>query len=260
MIKALFFDIDGTLVSFHTHEIPDTTVKAIQQAKANGVKVFISTGRPKAFISSLESIEPYIDGYITNNGACSFIGDTVINSNPITPGDVSTIYNYAIEHNHPMIIMGKDDFAIINNYDIVYSIFYGELRIRVDRNIKPAEEVMKSEIYQMTMFLDPEEEKQLVAKTNHINSARWCPDFTDITDQSADKGTGLEKMAEYLGLKIEETMSFGDGGNDIPIIKRAGIGVVMGNATDEVKQFADYVTTSVDEDGVFNALKHFNVI
>ncbi|MCQ2251393.1 MAG: HAD-IIB family hydrolase, partial [Bacteroidales bacterium] len=84
--------------------------------------------------------------------------------------------------------------------------------------------------------------------------------FTDITDQSADKGTGLEKMAEYLGLKIEETMSFGDGGNDIPIIKRAGIGVVMGNATDEVKQFADYVTTSVDEDGVFNALRHFNVI
>ncbi len=260
MIKALFFDIDGTLVSFNTHEIPDTTVKAIQQAKANGVKVFISTGRPKAFISSLESIEPYIDGYITNNGACSFIGDTVINSNPITPGDVSTIYNYAIEHNHPMIIMGKDDFAIINNYDIVYTIFYGELRIRVDRNIRPAEEVMKSEIYQMTMFLSPEEESQLTLKTNHINSARWCPDFTDITDQSADKGQGLEKMAEYLGFQIDETMSFGDGGNDIPIIKRAGIGVVMGNATDEVKQFADYVTTSVDDDGVFNALRHFQVI
>lgn len=260
MIKALFFDIDGTLVSFNTHEIPQSTVEAIKKAKENGVKVFISTGRPKAFISSLESIEPYIDGYITNNGACSFIGDTVINSNPITPDDVNTIYNYAIEHNHPMIIMGKDDFAIINNYDIVYTIFYGELRIRVDRNIKPAEEVMKNEIYQMTMFLDPEEEKLLAAKTRHINSARWCPDFTDITDKSADKGTGLEKMAEYLGFQIDETMSFGDGGNDIPIIKRAGIGVVMGNATDEVKQFADYVTDSVDEDGVAIALKYFGVI
>ncbi|MCQ2252969.1 MAG: Cof-type HAD-IIB family hydrolase [Bacteroidales bacterium] len=248
------------MVSFNTHEIPESTVKAIQLAKANNVKVFISTGRPKAFISSLESIEPYIDGYITNNGACSFIGDKVINSNPITPADVDTIYNYAIDHNHPMIIMGKDDFAIINNYDIVYSIFYGELRIRVDRNIKPAEEVMKNEIYQMTMFLDPEEEKQLAAQTRHINSARWCPDFTDITDQSADKGIGLEKMAEYLGFGIGETMSFGDGGNDIPIIKRAGIGVVMGNATDEVKAFADYVTDSVDENGVWNALKHFGVI
>ena len=99
MIKALFFDIDGTLVSFNTHEIPESTVKAIKMAKANGVKVFISTGRPKAFISSLDSIEPYIDGYITNNGACSFIGNDVINSNPITPGDVDTIYNYAIGHN-----------------------------------------------------------------------------------------------------------------------------------------------------------------
>lgn len=260
MIKALFFDIDGTLVSFNTHEIPQSTVEAIRLAKQNGVKIFISTGRPKAFISSLESIEPYIDGYITNNGACSFIGSKVINSNPISQEDVTTIYNYAMDHNHPMIIMGKDDFAIINNYDIVYTIFYGELRIRVDRNIKPAEEVMRSEIYQMTMFLDPEEEKLLSSKTKHINSARWCPDFTDITDQSADKGKGLEKMAEYLGFQIDETMSFGDGGNDVPIIKRAGVGVVMGNATDEVKQYADYVTTSVDEDGVWNALKHFNVI
>ncbi len=260
MIKALFFDIDGTLVSFKTHEIPQSTIDAIRMAKQNGVKVFISTGRPKAFISSLESIEPYIDGYITNNGACSFIGDQIINSNPISKDDVDTIYNYAMEHDHPMIIMGNEDFAIINNYDIVYSIFYGELRIRVDRNIVSADTVMNKDVYQMTMFLDPEEELQLMAKVKHVTSGRWCPDFTDITDLSADKGKGLEKMAEHLGLKIEETMSFGDGGNDIPIIKRAGIGVVMGNATDEVKKFADYVTTSVDEDGVMNALKHFRVI
>lgn len=67
-------------------------------------------------------------------------------------------------------------------------------------------------------------------------------------------------MAEYLGLDISETMAFGDGGNDISIIREAGIGVAMGNANEEVKAMADYVTSSVDEDGVKNALVHFAII
>lgn len=67
-------------------------------------------------------------------------------------------------------------------------------------------------------------------------------------------------MAEYLGLDISETMAFGDGGNDISIIREAGIGVAMGNANEEVKAMADYVTSSVDEDGVKNALVHFGII
>ena len=67
-------------------------------------------------------------------------------------------------------------------------------------------------------------------------------------------------MADYLGLNIEETMAFGDGGNDISIIKKAGVGVAMGNAGDELKQVADYITTHVDEDGVKNALIKYGVI
>ena len=67
-------------------------------------------------------------------------------------------------------------------------------------------------------------------------------------------------MAGRLGLDASETMAFGDGGNDKTIIAAAGVGIAMGNATDEVKAVADYVTTSVDDDGIRNALKHFNII
>lgn len=67
-------------------------------------------------------------------------------------------------------------------------------------------------------------------------------------------------MADYLGLNIDETMAFGDGGNDISIVREAGTGVAMGNAGDNLKQVADYITTHVDEDGVKNALLHFGVI
>ena len=68
-IKALFFDIDGTLVSFKSHRIPQSTVDALEQAKKNGVEVYISTGRPKQIINNLGQIEHLIDGYITANGA-----------------------------------------------------------------------------------------------------------------------------------------------------------------------------------------------
>lgn len=72
-VKALFFDIDGTLVSFKTHRIPQSTVDALEQAKKNGVEIYISTGRPKQIINNLGQIEHLIDGYITANGARCFV-------------------------------------------------------------------------------------------------------------------------------------------------------------------------------------------
>jgi len=67
-------------------------------------------------------------------------------------------------------------------------------------------------------------------------------------------------MLDYFGISLEESMAFGDGGNDVLMLKHVGIGVVMGNAEDEVKLAADYVTDSVDEDGIEKALRHFGVI
>ena len=67
-------------------------------------------------------------------------------------------------------------------------------------------------------------------------------------------------MIKYFGLKLEDTMAFGDGGNDISMLRHAAIGVAMGNASDEVKAAANYVTASVDDDGIKKALEHFNII
>ena len=74
-----------------------------------------------------------------------------------------------------------------------------------------------------------------------------------------DKNKTLEAVAKAAGIAIEDTMAFGDGGNDIPILKRAGTGVAMGNALDNVKDAADYVTADIDDDGVAKALEHFGV-
>ncbi|MBR5298612.1 MAG: HAD hydrolase family protein, partial [Parabacteroides sp.] len=82
----------------------------------------------------------------------------------------------------------------------------------------------------------------------------------DVVSMGISKRVGIDKMLEHFHIGLDECMAFGDGGNDIQMLSHVGLGVAMGNASDEVKKYADYVTDSVDEDGIYKALKFFNVI
>ena len=84
--------------------------------------------------------------------------------------------------------------------------------------------------------------------------------FADVIPAGSSKAVGIDKMLAYFGIPLADTMAFGDGGNDVSMLRHVGIGVAMGNAGDEARRAADYVTTSVDEDGILNALRHFGVI
>ena len=81
-----------------------------------------------------------------------------------------------------------------------------------------------------------------------------------MTAKGDTKQKGIDEIIRYFDIKLEDTMAFGDGGNDISMLRHAAIGVAMGNANDDVKETADYITTSVDEDGIQKALKHFGII
>lgn len=259
-IKALFFDIDGTLVSFLTHRIPQSTVDALEKAKENGVKVYISTGRPKMIITNLGQIEHLIDGFITTNGARCFVGQHLVCQHPISREDVDKVVRAADRDGYPVIVVGEEHLAIHHLTPIVEEIFVKGLGVdSLDFKTNLADLAGES-ILQLTPFCSEAQERALMPTLEHCTSGRWHPAFTDITDRDADKGSGLHSMAAYLGLDISETMAFGDGGNDLSIIREAGIGVAMGNAGDNVKSVADYVTTSVDDDGIKNALVHYGVI
>ena len=259
-IKALFFDVDGTLVSFHTHRIPQSTVDALEQAKARGVKVYISTGRPVALMTNLGQIEHLIDGYITTNGAHCFVGDDLVCRFPISPSDVQKVLDDSDRQEYPVIVVGERQIAVHNRKPIVDELFVEGLGVNnLDFNLD-VDDLQGEQILQLSPFCSAEQEEAFHDSLGNCTSGRWHPAFTDITSREADKGNGLRHMADYLGLDIAETAAFGDGGNDISIIKTAGVGIAMGNAGDEVKEVADYVTTSVDDDGVRNALLHFGVI
>lgn len=259
-VKALFFDIDGTLVSFKTHRIPQSTVDTLEQAKKNGVEVYISTGRPKQIINNLGQIEHLIDGYITANGARCFVQDTVVSQHAILPSDVKKIIDAADRDNYPAIVVSESRFAIHHYTDEVYEIFCKGLGVDSSVFVTDLNRLGDEAILQVTPFCTVEQEALLMPTLENCTSGRWHPAFTDITARGADKGKGLHAMADYLGLNIEETMAFGDGGNDISIIKEAGVGVAMGNAGENLKQVADFITTHVDEDGVRNALLEYGVI
>ena len=122
-IKAAFFDIDGTLVSFQTHKIPASTIKTIEQIKERGVKIFISTGRPVAIINNIDAIRHLIDGYITFNGARTFINDEDITLMPIPENEVQAMIEDASRRDYAVLVCGKDDVALHNHKPIFDEIF-----------------------------------------------------------------------------------------------------------------------------------------
>ena len=257
---ALFFDIDGTLVSFKTHEIPASTIFALTQAKANGSRVYIATGRPPVILTNLGAIEHLIDGYITTNGALCYVGDQLVCCQPIPMEDVMTCVNDAQEKGYSLIVVGRKKVAVLDPKGDVDRIFRQMLAVKNLDKASPLDEVLQQDILQLTPFFPADYEPQLLARMPQCVSGRWHPEFTDITANGADKGKGIQAMARHEGFDPNHTIAFGDGGNDTSMILQAGIGVAMGNAIDALKQQADYVTTSVDEDGILNALRHFRVI
>ncbi len=258
MIKAIFFDIDGTLVSFRTHRVSVSVEKAIRQLRENGIKVFVATGRPFQVIDNLGDLE--FDGYVTVNGSCCYIGrNTVIYRREIPAVAIGHLIRYEEEQeSFPCIFVRERDMFINFKNDQVAEVLrllnFPELPVR---ELKEAD---KSGIFQLVAFFSVDQEKKIMETLPECEATRWNALFTDIVPVGGSKRIGMEQIMNYVGIRREEVMAFGDGGNDIPMLDYAGIGVAMGNASAEVQSHADFVTRTVDEDGILYALIHFGLL
>ncbi len=261
MAKALFFDIDGTLVSFETHKVPQSTVEALQKAHDRGNKIIISTGRPYCIINNLQPLQDrnLIDGYITMNGSYCFAGDKVLYKNPIPAADVTTLGQICTERGYPCIIVTEKELKVVNPDSQVRMIFNEYLN--VDEIAETTfEEALNSEIYQMTPFFDAKAEADIAPLMPGCEFNRWYPAFVDVTAKGNTKAHGVTVMLESLGVPLSSSIAFGDGGNDVSMLKEAAIGIAMGNSAPDVQKEADMVTDSVDNDGILNALKRLDII
>lgn len=256
MIKAVFFDIDGTLISFGTHRVSDSTVEALEAVHKKGIRIFIATGRPKRIINNLSQLEDrhLIDGYVTINGSYCYLGDEVIYKESVPLAIVKTVGEFCATHNVPCIVSTEKDIYVTRPDEQFRYLFYDNLHVG-KMDIVDYDSLLSRRIFQLTPFFSAEQEHFVRPYLKNCSIARWHPAFVDIT--GGTKEHGIRQMLQVLGIDKGEIMTFGDGGNDRGMLRYAGIGVAMGQAADDVKAAADYVTAPVDEDGVAKALKRF---
>ena len=256
MVKAIFFDIDGTLVSFKNHQIPKSTSDALYKLKEKGIKLFIATGRGKDGLDVLNDF-PF-DGYITLNGQYCYTNNQIIYSNTIKKEDLQALLDYLKDHQVPCGFTEENTKYF--NYrdervDAIHAITHND-----DHPAGDCSHVIDKSIYQIMCFVDEKEEKEILSHMPHCISARWHPTFCDISPIGGTKQLGIDKFLEYYGLDLKDTMAFGDGGNDKQMLQHVSLAIAMGNAGDELKSIADFVTKDVDDEGIAYALKHYGLI
>lgn len=257
-IQAVFFDIDGTLLSFKTHEVSASTEEAIAQLQAKGIKTILSTGRAITSIDHVKYLN--FDGYITfNGGYCVTKVGEILFKQAIASSDIKAVLEYAKKTPLSFSFMSEQEITI---HDVTPEIagMYAHLNLPVPKLVD-MDKVDTNSVLQTNIFLGPEEEQEFMEKVmpNSLSS-RWTPLFADVNPKGQSKKVGIDIFCEYFGIDLAKTMAFGDGGNDISMLQHVGTGIAMGNANPEVKAIADYITDDVDSDGIWNALKHFNVI
>lgn len=255
MIKAAFFDIDGTLLSFKTHEMPASTVRALARLRERGVRLVISSGRPSYQLP--EFLRESFDAYVLMNGQLCLDADGVFRSCPIDETDVRRIVGHVREGRYDVLVLQRERaFANELTPRVVSAADHAGLVYEQD----DIERTFDAPVYQFCAFLDPEQDEMIRRETEHVATTRWTTIFCDVVPEGGGKAAGVAAVLERWGLSPEEAIAFGDGENDLSMFEAVGTSVAMGNAWDSVKERATFTTTDVDDDGIWNACEHFGLV
>ena len=256
-IKAIFFDIDRTLMS-HTEgikQIPPSARRALQRLKEQGIRIYIATGRHTLEMKNLPLEGLEFDGYITLNGQLCLDGDfRPLYKNTLQGEDAEALLSLFNEKEYPVILVEEKEMYLNCVNDYVRRVQHD-----VTSPLPPVKAYSGGEIYMAAVFL-PDGAKELRERFPSLRIVHWHHHAADILPADGGKAVGMRAIMERLGIDRSEVMAFGDEENDIDMIRFAGIGVAMGNASDPVKQAADFVTDHIDEDGVEKALRHYGLL
>ena len=255
MIKAIFFDVDGTLIPLGGKQMSGDTVCALKKLKETGIKIFIASGRGARELGIITK-DISFDGYVTLNGQiCLDENQKLYYGNSIQEDDLK----YLIE-----IFEEKKIHAVIIEEQRYYTNYMDEAAEKIYREISieaaPSENYEGGAVYQVILYADTKFAEMLFEKLSHCKWSRWHPNGFDVFSKDGGKVTGIKKTLEHFEIKQEETMAFGDGDNDVEMLEFVHLGVAMGSGRKKTKEVADYVTASVEEEGIAKALRHFQLI
>jgi Cof subfamily protein (haloacid dehalogenase superfamily) len=259
--KLMAVDVDGTLLN-SDGILTDATIKAIREGVGKGLIFTISTGRP---IQGVEPLSRKIGldlPYITYNGAMVIMGKSreIIYEQKLSAAHAREIIELAGKFGTTYIVWADNKMLVpeindrINSYKQISKIeptVVGDMFKAVEAGVTKIlwyDEPEKVERFQSEVG------KYLGGRVNYHTSRPVLLEFVDI---HASKAIAMEKLGAHFGIQRSEMIAVGDGYNDLSMIEYAGLGVVMGNAKDAIKEKADYITLSNDEDGVAHVIRKF---
>ena len=263
MPALLFFDIDGTLITLdESHRMPDSTRDALLQAKANGHKIFINTGRVKTAIDrNLRSFA--FDGMVCGCGTyIEYEGKELFHAE--LPREDCKKYADALHAmKYQTVFEGKDRLYMDGDcgkggfMEYIYDYFSKN----VDQPIGTIED--DSLCYdKFTTSCMPDSDKEAFHKMfdAKFNLIPHGANVIEAVPGVYSKATGIRYVMEYFGAELSDCYAFGDSINDMEMLQYVPHAVGMGNAVPEVLQIVEYQTTDVLQDGISNALKHYGLI
>lgn len=278
MKKAIFLDIDGTLVNDHL-VIPDSAKLAVQKARENGHLVFICTGRPKSLISP-DILEVGFDGMIGSAGGYIEMDEEVLLHVNVKKEDVKHVVDFfnlhGIEFNLESnigIFTGKNGNSRMRSTLEQLQKDNPNPKVDIEKgfesifdSIIESDDLIRDDINKISFFgskLPIESIKQeFASKFTVIPStvSAFGENCGEISILGVNKATGIEKIITHLNIKKEDTFGYGDSWNDLEMLEYVQNGIAMGNANEAVKKIANDVTDTHDEDGIYNSFKKYGLI
>ena len=257
MRKAIFFDIDGTLIDMQggIYEPTKKVGDALKKLQDAGHYIFIASGRPYAFIySALKNFG--FNGYVLSNGATVLVGDKVIFKHTLDKKIVREICDFAESENIEYVLEGHPNTYIRKNFTACEKFCN---KIRVDlKNFVREFNLDETDVCKLECLSDRDDLENLdkaykkILATEGMNG--WADPFhyksLEVYDKNISKATGILKALEYLNIDVKNSYAFGDGMNDVEMLQTVGTGFAMGTGKEDLKKVADYVVPSVHEDGV----------
>lgn len=254
-VRAVFLDVDGTMLSLSRNCEPASTRAAVARLREAGVLPVLATGRA-GYLLDLVDLTGF-GGLVTFNGQLVEAGGRVVHSNPLDPDDVAVAVRQAEEGLYTCLFMERERMymnAIDESVRAMEELSHNRYVAA------PASRALEGAVYQLNLLGEPGRERVLLDVARHCKSTRWSDVFADIMPDSGGKDVGVRIMMDALGLEPEECVAFGDGGNDVDMFGVVGTSVAMGNAGEDARAAATYVTDHVDEDGIWNACVRLGLI
>lgn len=259
-MKAVFFDIDGTLIAMNkgVQKIHEPVAEALKNLQCAGHKIFLATGRPFGFLDET-LLEPGFDGFITCNGAAVIFEGKLIVSKPIDQKIVLETVQKLREHDLEYVLEGCPELYFPKPSPVMEDFLFNRVGIPQNQNVIrkfDLEKIARDRVYKIESKSD-----NPIAGDFYQDMIENTPGMTGVLDPfhhrnlefysaAVTKGSGILAVLRHLGIEVSESYAFGDGLNDLEMMQTAGHAFVMGNAVDELKPFAEKILPSVFDDGV----------